>query len=619
MSSIHKTSDKIDCSKPREVYESRRLSQQKRQQVLEVKDRYYATVRGVVGVLVLVMAWQVFADESLDLKWLIPPVAVFVSLLVCHTRLLKKLQRTKNSLKYNAQRLDHMAGNWAGRGCDGSRYCDADHAYSADLDIFGESSLFEMLCAARTRLGEDKLAQWLKSSADVSTLNARQQAIEAMQCQVEFREQLALLESKAREGFDQKQLQVWLNAESNPISRWQHIVASVLGIGAALSILAWMAGFGLAPLLLILVLEILFYAVYFRSIRRSADAAFAARTGLDMLVKVLALVEQHEFESTLLRQLCGQLQTDGHTASWQVQRLRTLTQLLNNCLYNQLISPLAFMLGVPIFVMQRVEVWREQVGPDIPLWFDAVAQIEALNSLARYAFENPTYPFPELLCESQGPCFDAAEMGHPLLRADTCVRNNLCVDTQQRLLMVSGSNMSGKSTLLRTVGINMVLAFSGAPVCAKSVKTSLFLIGTAMRANDSLQQGASLFYAVISRIKMVIDLSGHSPPLMFLLDEILQGTNSHDRRVGAEGIITQLLKNDAVGLVTTHDLALTEIVDSIGSIANNIHFEDSLVDGQMHFDYQIHSGVVKRSNALALMRLIGIDLHGLDLVEREVK
>ncbi len=177
-----------------------------------------------------------------------------------------------------------------------------------------------------------------------------------------------------------------------------------------------------------------------------------------------------------------------------------------------------------------------------------------------------------------------------------------------RLIMVSGSNMSGKSTLLRTIGINTVLAMCGAPVRAARLTLTPLQVGTAMRVHDSLQDGASLFYSEISRVKRIVEFAGQTPPLLFLLDELLAGTNSHDRRVGADGIIRQLVERGAVGLVTTHDLALTEIVDTLDGAARNVHLEDHLINGQMYFDYRVRPGVVKKSNALELMRMVGLDV-----------
>jgi DNA mismatch repair ATPase MutS len=235
-----------------------------------------------------------------------------------------------------------------------------------------------------------------------------------------------------------------------------------------------------------------------------------------------------------------------------------------------------------------------------------VAEIEALNALANFAYERPGNPFPEIV-EGEA-CFDGEALGHPLIAAARCIRNNVQLDNHRQLLIVSGSNMSGKSTLMRTVGINVVLALAGAPVCASRLKVSPLTIGASIHILDSLQTGASRFYAEITRLKQIVELTEGQLPLLFLLDEILSGTNSHDRRIGAEAVVRGLVKRGAIGLVTTHDLALTQIADSLGERATNVHFEDRLEHGKMIFDYRMQPGVVQRSNALELMRAVGIEV-----------
>ncbi len=204
------------------------------------------------------------------------------------------------------------------------------------------------------------------------------------------------------------------------------------------------------------------------------------------------------------------------------------------------------------------------------------------------------------------PLFDGDDIGHPLIPAAQCVRNSIRLDEHTRILLVSGSNMSGKSTFLRTVGINAVLANAGAPIRGKSLRLSPFVIGTRIYISDSLQEGRSNFYTEILRIRDVFELTNGERPLLFLFDELLEGTNSKDRRIGANGLIHALIERGAIGIVTTHDLALTEITHSLGAIARNAHFQDFVEDGQMRFDYKLQEGVVAKSNALELMRLIGL-------------
>jgi DNA mismatch repair ATPase MutS len=262
--------------------------------------------------------------------------------------------------------------------------------------------------------------------------------------------------------------------------------------------------------------------------------------------------------------------------------------------------PLLYSLQVTF----AVESWRRVHGRSVRRWLDALGEIEALSSLAAYCYEHPDDPFAEIV-ERETPLFEGKELGHPLLAAKTCVRNSVALGEAVQVLLVSGSNMSGKSTFLRTIGINAVLAMAGAPVRARSLKLTRVRLGAAIRVTDSLQQGRSGFYAEITRLRQIMDLAAADPFVLFLADELLHGTNSHDRRIGAEGLIRALLERGAIGVVTTHDLALTSVADPH---LRNAHFQDELRDGRMVFDYRLQDGVVTKSNALELMRSVGLDV-----------
>jgi DNA mismatch repair ATPase MutS len=253
-----------------------------------------------------------------------------------------------------------------------------------------------------------------------------------------------------------------------------------------------------------------------------------------------------------------------------------------------------------------IEAWRRRHGPAVGRWLGAVGELEALCALAGYAYEHPEDPFPEIV--EDGPEFDGVDLRHPLRPMAEFVPNTLQLGGKLRLMVVSGSNMSGKSTLLRTVGINVVLALAGAPVRASRLRVSLLALGATLRVQDSLQGGTSRFYAEIQRLHHIMDLTREPLPVLFLLDEILHGTNSHDRAVGAEAVVRGLMNRGAIGLVTTHDLALAQVAEALAPKAVNVHFEDHLENGRMIFDYRLHEGVVKKSNALALMRAVGLDV-----------
>jgi DNA mismatch repair ATPase MutS len=252
------------------------------------------------------------------------------------------------------------------------------------------------------------------------------------------------------------------------------------------------------------------------------------------------------------------------------------------------------------------ERWRQAHGRSLRLWVDAIGQIEALLSLATYSFEHPADPFP--VFTDGAASFDAEELGHPLVSSTTCVRNNVRIGGETRVLLVSGSNMSGKSTLLRAVGLNVVLAMAGAPVRARRLQLTPMHEGASIRINDSLREGSSRFYTEITRLRQIFDLAGEDPPLMFLQDELLQGTNSKDRRIGAEGIVAAPVNRGAIGLVSTHDLALTDIGGAVEGHLHNVHFQDELENGRMTFDYKLREGIVTKSNGLELMRSIGLEV-----------
>jgi DNA mismatch repair ATPase MutS len=342
-----------------------------------------------------------------------------------------------------------------------------------------------------------------------------------------------------------------------------------------------------------------------KRVEHITKGAEGAHEELKLLAVILQRIEQEDFKSPHMRQLLQRMEAEGSVASRQIRKMGRLLELLD-WQRNQLFAPIAILLLWQAHIAFALERWHRKFGGKIPLWFDAVGEIEALNCLSNYAFENPEEPFPEIV--ENTVCFDAKDLGHPLLPKEECVRNSIRLDGEHRLKIVSGSNMSGKSTFLRTIGIHAVFALAGAPVRAAALRLSPLSVGASIHILDSLQTGSSRFYAEITRLRQLMDLAQSKPPLLFLLDEILHGTNSADRLIGAEAIVHGFLKQNAIGLLTTHDLALTNIVSKIGPIAENIHFQDHIESGRIAFDYRVHPGVVQKSNAIELMRAVGLEV-----------
>ncbi len=355
-------------------------------------------------------------------------------------------------------------------------------------------------------------------------------------------------------------------------------------------------------------------------LRLRVEAVIAAAGGagreLAMLAGVLELVESREFDSQRLRRTVAELRSDGTAPSAVVRRLQHLLVLLDSR-RNQFFAPLAMLLMWGTQLSMAVEAWRATHGPAIARWITAIGEFEALNSLGGYCYERPDEPFPVIHDDGahrggqqgaqEGALFRGQQVGHPLLPRAECVVNDVTLDAETRLLIVSGSNMSGKSTLMRAVGTNVALALAGAPVRARRLELSCLQVGGTLRVEDSLRRGMSGFYSEIHRFLQLVRLAERQPPLLFLLEEILNTTNSHDRRAGARAVIGSLLQRGAIGLVTTHDLAITEIAEHVEH-ARNVHFVDHLEGDEIHFDYVLRPGVVGKSNAVDLMRSIGLDV-----------
>ncbi len=562
----------------------------------------------LLGAVLLLRA--LFAGHNALLWWLIPLAIVSLLLLALHQNIFKQQRHAERAVKFYERGLARLAGNWAGTGERGERYRNPLHPYAEDIDLFGHGSLFELLCTARTRAGEDILAAWLLAPAAPAEIRARQEAIAELQPNLDLREELALLGEDLRAGLDPEALSDWGQHKPLPnlhAFRWltaSLCAASVVGLGIVI------AGFGSIPLNIILVIN----ALVGLWLRPRVNAIIAqvepASRDLKLLSQVLARIEAEQFHAAKLVSLRASLATEGLPPSEQIAQLYRLIAWLDARM-NQLFRP----LSAPFFWTSQfafaVEAWRVSSGAKVSDWIAAMGEIEALCALANYSYEHPDDPFAEIV--EGALAYDGEALGHPLIPESNVVRTDLQLNDAMRLFVVSGSNMSGKSTLLRTVGMNAVLALAGAPVRAKRLRISPLHLGASIRIQDNLRAGASLFYAEITRLRQLMEMTNtrvwNGPvPLLFIIDEILHGTNSHDRRIGSEAVLRGLVERGAIGLVTTHDLALTNIVAELQPRARNVHLEDHLEDGKMTFDYILRDGIVKKSNAIELMRSVGLEV-----------
>lgn len=573
---------------------------------LSQREQWLGNGKVILFLLTGLAVYFALAPKFFSPWFIAVPALCFSVFLVWHERVTRALLRSGRSVAFYERGLARLEDRWIGAGQPGLRFLDEKHPNAADLDLFGKGSLFELLCTARTRTGEDTLAAWLKAPAVPDEIRARQAAVAEFKPLLDLREDLALLGADVPHGVDLDGLAAWGAEPTLLTSPWPRLIALVFGLVAMVALVGWLAwDWGLAPLFGILFLEgglTLFIGV---RVAKVVEAVEKRARDLALLAGVLARLERESFTSPRLTQLRAALDATGDVPSHRIAQLGNLIDLLNSR-KNQLFLPLALMLMWTTQMAYALENWRRRSGPAIRGWLAVVGEIEALCALATFAYENPADAFPEIV--DKGAQVEGEDLGHPLLPLARCVRNDIRLNDATRVLIVSGSNMSGKSTMLRTVGINTVLALAGATVRAKRLKVTPLVVGGTLRIQDSLQAGQSRFYAELLRVRQIVDLARGKPPLLFLLDEIFHGTNSHDRRQGAEAVVCGLVHAGAIGMVTTHDLSLTHIVEALAPRAANVHFADHIENGQMVWDYKMHPDVVQKSNAIALMRAVGLEV-----------
>jgi MutS-like protein len=589
---------------PRAEYERRLAHWRARIAELDRRHLFLSNTRLALAGIGAILAWQTIVRARIAPWWLIGDALLFAAIAVVHALLLQRVERARRAAAVYLRGLDRLDDRWAGTGRDGARFLDG-HPYARDLDLFGRASLFERLNTTRTEAGETTLADFLRAGAPAAEVRARQAAVAELRPMLAFREDVAVLAAESPVGRTGV-LATWAASPPAAFPRWLGpALAATAATTAALAVLAWNEMIATESFVFWTLATTGVAAIWRKRVDHVLHAIETPERDLGLLSLLLHRVEIEPFRSPRLDALRETLLAGGAPPSRLIARLRSLVSWADST-HNLLFGPIAFVLLVKPQIALAIDRWHRAHGGAIADWLRTVGEVEALSALAAYAYERPRDPFPDLV--DTGRVFDASAAAHPLIPDAASVPNDVRLgDEGPRAIVVSGSNMSGKSTLLRTVGVNVVLALAGAPVRAASVRLSPLLIGATLRIDDSLQEGHSRFYTEILRIRDIVAAARGPVPLLFLLDEILHGTNSHDRRIGAEAVVRALVDAGAIGLVTTHDLALTELPSTLDRVAN-AHFEDRLVDGRMAFDYRMRPGVVEHSNALALMRAIGLDV-----------
>ena len=594
---------------PRAEYSKRLEAHLKIVEAKELNHRSFGNFKLAVIALGIVVAWLALHSGLFSAYWIAAPVALYIVLTILHGFALRAQKRAESAAAFYQRGIARIEDRWAGHGASGDRFRDAKHVYSEDLDIFGTGCLFELLSTARLPMGEEFLARWLKSGSPVPDILERQNVVADLREKLDLREQLAMLGEDLRVRLDPSSLCAWAeDANLLPTGPWR-VVAAFLAAAFGVALLYYLFTAKIAAVLIVVLFEAAIYRWLKPRAARVCDGIGTNGEGLILFADILQRLEDEKFSSPRLQAFAARLKRDGAPASQAIRQLARIGYWID-----ARGGLIAKMLELPALYTVQVglaaESWRRKYGRSLRAWVEITGEMEALISLSAYSYEHPADPFPVFVesvdARTAQPVFDGDQLGHPLIAAAKCVRNSVRLNSETRVMLVSGSNMSGKSTFLRTAGINAVLAMAGAPVRAKSLRMTPVNLGSSIRRVDSLQENRSSFYTEILRIRDVFELTEGSAPVFFLFDELMEGTNSNDRKIGAEGLFRALLERRAIGIVTTHDLALTEITGALSSVVRNVHFQDYVEDGKMRFDHKLRDGVVAKSNALELMRLIGL-------------
>jgi hypothetical protein len=547
-------------------------------------------------------------DRNLPGGWGIWIAAgLFVGLTFWHQIVEQHRNRSRRGVAFYERNLRRLRGDWRGSGPHGRGLSPEGHAFAADLGVFGTGSLFEFYCRAVTPYGARTFADWLLVPGSRSEILSRQQAVAGLTPALDAREEIALAAGEDRSPVAEGALRRWCSRPKLPPLRGMQILSVFLLVAFLGSMVLWLAGSlgAIFPFAAFLAQIVLIGRVR-KSHGHELHAGDGALAELAALRTILEQARDREFGDPLMVEVQATLSRGPQAAGPALESLRRRFELLDSG-HNLIFVPLALLIGWEIHVLAAIERWRARFSEHTLGWLAAVGSFEALLSLASHAYESPDEVFPEVLDSLDGgPAFVAHGLAHPLLLPTEAVGNDVRLDARQSLLLVSGSNMSGKSTLLRSIGANAILAQAGATVRASSLSMTPMSLGASIATEDSLLDHRSRFQAEIDRLAKLLELADGEKPLLFLLDELLSGTNSHDRRIGAEAVLRAFLLRGSLGVATTHDLAITTIAEAADVAAVNVHFEDQISDQQIEFDYRLREGIVTRSNALALMRLVGL-------------
>ncbi|MCP4457265.1 MAG: hypothetical protein GY816_04445 [Cytophagales bacterium] len=598
-------------TEPKHVFKENIRQYQDKFELLDKKDKQLSILRFSLFTICIILLVYTANDRSGALFALTLTVflVVFGWLIRVHNNVKFKSKLSFFKRDFNSEELRRTKGDFTGLN-QGDSYFDKDHPFAPDLDIFGSNSLFQLITRSRLLLTQKLSAKWMLKPADQKTILDRQEAIKELSGKIEWRQQFTAYGMYAEHTQTEDQLrsfEKWMSDRNDFVEKPFWIVINWVMPLLSLVLLIGISFFGLRYQIIFIpiLLNAYILKVTFSPLMKLTKDFDKATKSLKMYARLFASIESNKFESTRLVELKNRLLSNNILASKSVSKLSTILDQLQNRA-NMLYFPLNVLFVLDLFWLRQGENWKRKNREAAKNWFASVHEFDMLSDMASYAYANPDYCYPKILEEDF--ILKSEELGHPLIPNAIRVANSFEFGTRGFVGLITGSNMSGKSTFLRTVGLNLTMAQMGLPVCAKSFSFSLTRLFTGMRTTDNLEESVSSFYAELSRIKSLLDSIDEKEPTLYLLDEILKGTNSEDRHKGSISLIRQLNEKNTFGLISTHDLTLSSL-ENEASLIRNYSFNSTIEGDEILFDYKLSDGPCRSFNASKLMEKMGIILE----------
>ncbi|WP_370835451.1 MutS-related protein [Clostridium tertium] len=568
-----------------------------------------STLRLIIAIMAVLLAYYFYKGESIAylISSIVISVGIFIVVAYYHNKRIQEKREYEIYININRNGINRIKGTFKEREDKGEEFLSDEHPFASDLDIFGRNSLFQMINSTKTKFGRAKLSQMLNLNAIPSReeILKKQEAINELGKKVEWRQRLEVKSTIKKSGTkDINELLEWANRKSEIKPLFKIVSYLFIAITMISIVLVVLKVLPISYVILVFMINYLVVKILTKDLVQIIKLFDKHKKDIEAYTNLLILIENENFDSVLLKELKNKMNSSGKSCVEEMKALKKLVDWLGDSSSNAYYLLLNVTVLSDTFILRNLEEWRRLNGHKLEAWLNVMGEFEALSSISNLSFDFDEWSYPTI---SNLDVVEGINIGHPML-GERAVVNSFTLNHDSKVALITGSNMSGKSTFLRTIGLNLLLSYIGAPTCSNGFTCGVFSIYTCMRTKDNLEESISSFYAEILRIKILIEAAKNGEKVFFLLDEIFKGTNSKDRHEGAQVLINQLVNNNAMGLVSTHDLELCDL-EKTKKWIKNYNFQEYYEKNNIKFDYKLREGRSKTQNAVHLMKLAGIEFN----------